>query len=133
MAKEIIEWCDRSAAAPLPFYGLCLSEAAFLNTLKRLGEKYSAHWVTPGSNGTMHTLHDKNGQVCCIVCIDGTKGTPRGHIYGLLIHESVHIWQKYCLSIGEKEPSSEFEAYTIQHIAQNLITSFDRAIMEKKL
>lgn len=131
--KPIIEWCDRAAAAPLPFYGLCLSEYAFLNTLKRLGEKYSDEWVTPGADGTMHTLHDKTGQVCCIVCIDTSGHPQRGHIYGLIIHESVHIWQKYCLSIGEGQPSDEFEAYTIQKIAQNLMTAFDRANMERKL
>lgn len=128
-----IKWCDRAASAPLPYYGLCTSEAQFLATLKRLGEKYNAPWVTPGSDGTMHTLEDKKGEVCCIVCINVTKGIKRGGVYGLLIHEAVHIWQKYCENIKEFAPSIEFEAYTIQKIAQNLLFSFDETTMEKKL
>lgn len=46
-------------------------------------------------------------------------------IYGLLLHEAVHVWQKVKKLMGEKEPSSEFEAYSIQAIAQDLFEMFE--------
>ena len=39
---------------------------------------------------------------------------------GLLVHEAVHVSQGYFASIGETEPSFEFQAYVIQTIAQDL-------------
>ncbi|MPS60582.1 hypothetical protein [Acinetobacter sp.] len=46
-------------------------------------------------------------------------------VYGLLLHEAVHVWQKVKKLMGEKEPSSEFEAYSIQSIAQDLFEMFE--------
>lgn len=46
-------------------------------------------------------------------------------VYGLLLHEAVHVWQKVKKLMGEKEPSSEFEAYSIQAIAQDLFEMFE--------
>lgn len=46
-------------------------------------------------------------------------------VYGLLLHEAVHVWQKIKKLMGEKEPSSEFEAYSIQAIAQDLFEMFE--------
>lgn len=40
---------------------------------------------------------------------------------GLVIHESVHIWQEIKKMMRESEPSIEFEAYSIQRIAQDLL------------
>ncbi|EJB8464308.1 hypothetical protein RGO85_003495 [Acinetobacter baumannii] len=46
-------------------------------------------------------------------------------VYGLLLHEAVHVWQKIKKLMGEREPSSEFEAYSIQAIAQDLFEMFE--------
>lgn len=46
-------------------------------------------------------------------------------IYGLLLHEAVHIWQRIKLRMGEEHPSKEFEAYSIQHIAQDLFYMYE--------
>ncbi len=48
-------------------------------------------------------------------------------VYGLLLHEAVHVWQKVKKLMGEKEPSSEFEAYSIQAIAQDLLKCMKKA------
>ncbi|WP_284086984.1 hypothetical protein [Acinetobacter pittii] len=48
-------------------------------------------------------------------------------IYGLLLHEAVHVWQKVKKLMGEKEPSSEFEAYSIQAIAQDLFKMYEES------
>lgn len=41
--------------------------------------------------------------------------------HALVAHEAVHIWQEIKLLMGEKEPSIEFEAYSIQRITQDLL------------
>lgn len=40
---------------------------------------------------------------------------------GLIVHESVHVWQEVKRMMAEKEPSIEFEAYSIQKISQDLL------------
>lgn len=47
--------------------------------------------------------------------------------HGLLLHEAVHIWQRVKILMGEKEPSIEFEAYSIQRIAQDLFSMFEES------
>ncbi|CRX65494.1 hypothetical protein ABTF02_10115 [Acinetobacter baumannii] len=55
--------------------------------------------------------------------------SERNHIevYGLLLHEAVHVWQKIKKLMGEREPSSEFEAYSIQAIAQDLFKMYEES------
>ena len=48
-------------------------------------------------------------------------------IHGLLLHEAVHIWQEVKLRMGEESPSSEFEAYSVQAIAQDLFEMFENS------
>ena len=124
-------WLDRSTCHPLPFYCLAQSEAEFHAALKHL--KLPLHeyprWGT--SDATSHFLTNEKGGLCCIVALRNMKGRTPLEVYGLLVHEAVHIWQEYCDSIGEKKPSSEFEAYPIQWIAQQLIEQFMLASKKK--
>lgn len=43
---------------------------------------------------------------------------------GLLVHECVHIKQKAMDEIGEKYPSSEFEAYFVQGVVTDLVEDY---------
>ncbi len=61
----------------------------------------------------------------CIVQLGETKGKSLVTIHGLLLHEAVHIWQRAKHLMGEKEPSIEFEAYSIQRIAQDLFDMYE--------
>lgn len=63
----------------------------------------------------------------CIVQLGDTSSKELIQIHSLLLHEAVHIWQKVRTLMGESEPSSEFEAYSIQRIAQDLFEMFDRS------
>lgn len=48
-------------------------------------------------------------------------------IHGLLLHEAVHIWQELKEKMGEESPSVEFEAYSIQALAQDLFELYERS------
>lgn len=60
-----------------------------------------------------------------IVQISNTKGRDLIEIYGLILHEAVHIWQHLKQLMREDEPSIEFEAYSIQMIAQDLFAMYE--------
>lgn len=59
-----------------------------------------------------------------IVQLGDTSERDLIEVYGLLLHESVHVWQRIRKLMGEREPSSEFEAYSIQAIAQDLFEMY---------
>lgn len=61
----------------------------------------------------------------CIVQFGETQDKSLIVIHGLLLHEAVHIWQRTKHLMGEKEPSIEFEAYSIQRIAQDLFDMYE--------
>lgn len=61
----------------------------------------------------------------CIVQLGETEDKSLIAIHGLLLHEAVHIWQRTKYLMGEKEPSIEFEAYSIQRIAQDLFDMYE--------
>lgn len=68
----------------------------------------------------------ENGKQC-IVQLGDVAERPLLQVYGLLLHEAVHIWQRIKVLMGEKEPSIEFEAYSIQRIAQDLFAMFEES------
>lgn len=67
-----------------------------------------------------------NGAYAVVQLGDTSERKPI-EVYGLLLHEAVHVWQKVRKLMGEKEPSSEFEAYSIQAIAQDLFEMYEES------
>jgi hypothetical protein len=126
-----MKWLNRTPARPLPFFCLCTAEAEYRKAMRHLKLKNPPLWISKGANATTHHLTNTEGKTCCVVCIEVTDES-KGQVYGLLVHEAVHIWQEYCDDIGEKNPSSEFEAYTIQAISQALMFSFDAKTLDRK-
>jgi len=83
------------------------------------------------SHATTHFFASPDGDsFSTIVCLDNSIERPIEQIYALLVHEAVHIWQDVKELIGEKEPSSEFEAYSLQQISQNLMFAY-KGLTEK--
>ncbi|EMU8805904.1 TPA: hypothetical protein ACSIYJ_004014, partial [Acinetobacter baumannii] len=62
-----------------------------------------------------------------IVQIGDTSDKDQIQVYGLLLHEAVHVWQIVKRRMGEREPSVEFEAYSIQVIAQDLFEMYEES------
>ena len=121
-------WVDRTLFMSPVYIGLCTTEAQFRKELKRLNIPQSEcpDWI-PKSDmdaAVWHFIDDKREEKCAIVCVRKHKDTTNAEVFGMLAHEAVHVWQEIKLCIGEKEPSSEFEAYSIQSITQRLIEAY---------
>lgn len=121
------QWCQRRLIGN-PFYmGICLSEAAFHAALRHAKvprADWSAWIRSPQADATSHTLESSAGRRIVLVCLRGWEKRCGIEIAGLLVHEAVHIWQQVREYVGEDNPSSEFEAYSVQAIAQDLMQGF---------
>ena len=65
-----------------------------------------------------------DNSVLAVVQINNRKKQKPDWINAMIVHEAVHVWQEIREMMYEKEPSSEFEAYSIQQIASNLMSEF---------
>lgn len=123
-----LEWLDRSLLTSPYCYALCLSEEAFKAEMKNLGvsKESRGNWMkTPQADATLHYLENvKNGGLAAIICLRTNSKTELEQVYGLLVHEAVHLWQAIKDFIGEDSPAKEEEAYAIQRIAQSLMYSY---------
>ena len=79
------------------------------------------------SNGCDAQVNFYDGDSLAIVQIGDTSKRTSVEIHGLLLHESVHVWQRIRQRMGERNPSTEFEAYSIQAIAQDLFAMFEES------
>lgn len=121
-----MKWCDRRIILSPYYYGLCQDEDLFKRELKRLGvpvTDWPSFLKTKRAHATTHFFESETRD-CVIVCLGDCKGRSLIEVYGLLIHEAVHIWQAIHESIGERSPSLEFEAYAVQAISQELMAAF---------
>ena len=79
------------------------------------------------SNGCDAQVNFYNDDSLAIVQIGDTSKRTSVEIHGLLLHEAVHIWQRIRQRMGESNPSTEFEAYSIQSIAQDLFAMYEES------
>lgn len=106
---------------------LCLSEADFQRAVKHCKLKNADPWMDPDRQKAVVHTWENGGMLTCVVCLspDAIKADPI-EVASTLVHESVHIFQRLCDSIGETSPSREFEAYSIERIAEVLMREFVR-------
>ena len=116
--KTAIKWIDRSLIESPSCIGLCLSKKDFKAEMKRLKVPNPPKWITDGKDGMTH-FFSYRGRETAIVCIK--QHNKPIETVGLIIHEAVHIYQYIKQNLNENNPSKEFEAYSIQTIAQRLI------------
>jgi hypothetical protein len=127
--EKIIEtkWLDRSLIVG-PHLALVLSEKEFHQAMKdcHIPKPERGAWLKNSyCDATVHHLENPQGSQCCIVALRVTKKHSIMQVNAMLVHEAVHIWQAFKQHIGERKPSREFEAYSIQAIAQRLMESYD--------
>lgn len=108
---------------PGPRLVLVLNEEDFHAALDELPAPKEGRplWISDGAGACMHALRGE--EIACIVVLQDSENTASA--IGLLVHEAVHVFQAWCEDVGEKEPSSEFQAYAIQSITERLIASFN--------
>lgn len=129
-------WSDLDLVRCPIHYGLCTDEKQYEAELERLRVPHadrSPFISNSHSHATAHHLDNKGtGKTCVIVCMRPGAARTGIEIAGLLVHEAVHIWQEIRRNIGEHEPSSEFEAYSLQTIAQELMWLYREQIVKHR-
>lgn len=103
-------------------YALCLSRVSYGKCIAQFKiDADPAAWLNHGANATTHIFTPVTvSKTIAIVCLQLRRDVNAAQVHGLLVHEAVHIWQEIRDRLGERSPSSEFEAYSIQGIAQEL-------------
>lgn len=99
----------------LPTYvGFAPDETSWNKEMKRL--KMSEEY--PKTDGRCTVFENSSGKTIVIITINKRSEVTQAQVAGLVAHEAVHAFDFICKDIGETDPSSEFKAYTIQHITQ---------------
>jgi len=124
MAKTGVKYIDRTILYSPICIGLCLSEENYRAEMKRLKIDEPGLWPVEDKATTWHYYQQGAVKECCIICMQGWGKYDEVEVYGLLIHEAVHIWRKILDNINETNPGTEIEAYGIQNIAQSLIETY---------
>lgn len=133
-----LPWLRRDLTTCAYYYCLRLSEKDFHSELRRL--KVPVHsWPRFLENNhkgaTVHYLEHKSGRRLAIVCLDRKTAAKYSgiQIASMLVHEAVHIWQLHAAAIGShNDHGDEEEAYAIQAITQELLTSFKEQMYDKR-
>lgn len=113
-------WCESFLRLP-HHYGFCPSEKAW----HALGKASKRDLGCYPDNAAMTTLFqdtERKTRTCIVTVADRT---PQATV-GLLVHEAMHVWRDIREGIGEERPSSEFEAYALQNIVEELITAYEK-------
>jgi len=121
-----MKWLDRHTVFA-PHLALCLNEKDFDAAVRHCKVKDPGPWLDPERHRALVHTWELCGRLTCVVCLHPEHATSDPiEVAGSLVHEAVHIFQKLCQSIGEHSPSSEFEAYSIQRIAETLMREYAR-------
>lgn len=114
-----VQWVSRTLLYSPVYIGICTTEAQYRHTCKRYGIN-GDNWILPGAEATMNTFVTAKGATTCVVCIRPRGKLTRAAYAALIVHEAVHIWQCIRREIAERDPSAEFEAYSVQNLCQDL-------------
>ncbi len=79
----------------------------------------------PKAEASTTTFSTKGATVCLVTVRRSECSKPR-NIAGVLAHEAVHVYEQVLEGMGEVEPGSEFHAYGVQDIFQNLVKAYEQ-------
>lgn len=91
------------------------------NHCKKIDVDFNLISMPKGANATTNFICNEDDSDLRIIVYIPCSDVPMLSKQGLVIHESVHIWQEIKTMMREKDPSVEFEAYSIQRISQDLL------------
>lgn len=109
-------------------YYLATTEKAFKAVLRK-NKIYDNDYMPTGALACC-TIYEEQG--IAVVCLKEELPMTAEEIYGLLVHEAVHLWQAHCRWLGEDKPGEETEAYAIQKITSELIKEFVKTKCKKE-
>ena len=106
---------------------------ALIKSSKELDKFCVKHNVAPSKFMSLGkqaqcTIFERDGTRLVLVQLDKkeiTKLYTPTQIVGLIVHESVHVWQEVRSAMGEDNPSSEFEAYSVERIVEDLLSEWE--------
>jgi hypothetical protein len=124
------KWLDRRLVLSPVYYTVCTSQKMF-ESLLREKKIETFEGVNLGKGASTHFLKNDRNESVAIVCLYDHKHLKE-QVYALLAHEAIHVWQEVLEVMGEKGPSPEFEAYSIQQICQELFLEYKRQTARHK-
>ena len=116
--KSHIDYCNMGH---LPIYfGFCDNKKAWRKEMRRMKIDDADQMLLNNKPATCWSFTRPNGYECIIVCIDkkSYKTQPVIAVIGLITHECSHAIDYIMQAIGERNPSTEFKAYTLQGLVQ---------------
>lgn len=124
------KWLDRDTVRA-PHMTLCLSEKEYLAAAKHCGIADPGKWMDEARQKAVVHTWECGGILSCVVCLhpDTPKAVDQIEVACTFVHEAVHVFQRLCDSIGEDAPSREFEAYSIERIAESLMREYVRRMV----
>ncbi|MBC7602789.1 MAG: hypothetical protein H7255_09040 [Ramlibacter sp.] len=127
-----VRWLDRDTVLA-PHMTLCLNEQQFLAAAKHCKLKRPDQWLDVAKQKACVHTWEANDKLTCVVCLhpDSIKSDPID-VACMLVHEAVHVFQRLCDSIGEHTPGREFEAYSVERIAEQLMRDFVKQTVPKR-
>lgn len=130
----IMKYCDRALVVSPVYYTLITSEKAYYKELERIQlPKDDFHkWINEKADATTH-FFAKGDKRIALVAIKFNKNYDDVQVYSLLTHEAIHLWQYIKSELSESNPSSEFEAYSVQAIVQQLLYKLKKSKEFKKI
>ena len=128
------KWLDRTLVIAPVHYTIATNVDIFNDILKHLKiapESDPLKEYTDARTNFYKSLgNDNSPQVTAVVYLPAELAKQRSiyGVYGLIVHEAMHIWQEIKDLLGEDNPSNEFEAYSVQWIVHELMTEYDRQV-----
>lgn len=122
------KWLNRNLIVMPIWYCLCLTEKQYFGAMKHCGvtDSEPSLWAEQRTGARACFAIDKAKKRVCFVCLNESGDEEPLQVAALLMHEAVHIWQRYSRDLGSHYDvhSDEFEAYSIQQIAQQLMYAY---------
>jgi hypothetical protein len=115
-------------------YCLCLNKKDFKAALKNLGvpKREWPNFEQEDIGAITYEFDTRKSGLCAIILMNVRPGATVEHVMSVLVHEAVHVWQFHRDWIGERRPSAEFEAYSIQAISRNLFYAYSEHLAKNK-